>query len=255
MNQCIVFASSADYDLPNIYRTLKDSYKFKLFRDVFHLSYKNGHVFIFSYGTTVCWLLSEMDCAAVLELLAQFQTSNSTKLYNEKYNVQYSDKIRIAENTIYTVQDSITSMLAISHGLAQSEKLGVFEHSVNDLINEIQPHYKYLAKFGKIALSRRKISKKIGQLFSVRSFINLHLSILDTPDYFWEVEELEPAYQAAIQYLELKPRMHALNAKMSIIQELYGVLHNELQTMHSHRLEWIIIILILMEVMLSILKY
>jgi uncharacterized Rmd1/YagE family protein len=255
MKQCVVFATMAEYKVASLFNKLKQSYDLRLYREVIYLKYLEGHVFIFPYGTIVCWFLSEQEHTEVIKLLSLFQTDTLNKVYSERYNVEIDTEISISENTIYLNKKSATSMLAISHGLAQSEKLGVFEHKIDDLINEIQPFYQYLGKFGKIALTRKQISKKIGQLFSVRSFINLHMSILDTPDYFWEREELAPIYQQATHYLELKSRMHALNAKMRIIQELYDVLHHELQSKHSHRLEWIIIILIFIEVFLSLIKY
>lgn len=255
MKQCVVFATMADYKVTSLFNKLKENYDLRLYREVIYLKYLAGHVFIFPYGTIVCWFLSEQERSEVIKLLSLFQTDNLNKIYSEKYNVEMDDEISISENTIYLNKKSVASMLAISHGLAQSEKLGVFEYKIDDLIKEIQPLYQYLGKYGKIELTRKQISKKIGQLFSVRSFINLHMSILDTPDYFWEREELAPIYQQAIHYLELRSRMHSLNARMRIIQELYDVLHNELQSKHSHRLEWIIIILILLEVILSLIKY
>ncbi len=255
MNQCIVSASASNFNLPEFIKTFQGKYNLKSYQEIVYLEYDSGHVFIFPYGTLVCWYLSDNDYQKVLDLINPFKTNEIDKIYKETYRLNINQNIKISENTIYLNQNSVMSMLAISYALAQSEKLGVFEHKINELITEIQPLYQYLGKYGKIALSRNKISKKIGQLFSVRSFINLHMSILDTPDFFWEREELEPAYQQAVLYLELKPRMHALNARMGIIQELYDVLHNELQTKLSHRLEWIIIVLIFIEVILSLIRY
>lgn len=255
MSNCIVHSTDFNYKLKELYNQLKESYAtVRLFRDVIYLNYNNGHVYIFPFGTAVFWLLSEQDYHAVLDIITGYLTKPIDKGYSEQYNVEFDDKIQLAENTIYLKSEDVMDMLTISHGLAQSEKLGVFEHKIHDLITEIEPLYQDLGVHGKISLSRKNISKKIGQLFSARSFVNLHMSILDTPDFFWEREELEPIYQKTIHYLELKSRMHALNARMSIIQELYDVLHNELQTKHSHTLEWIIILLILIEVIMSLMR-
>lgn len=270
MNLCTILASDFDYKLNYLYKDLKPKYDISLFIDVVHLKYESGHVFIFPYGSIVCWFLNNEDCEKILNILDPYKINNphsvfsalnnkddklKDKVYREQYDIEFAKDIRIYEEVIYLNTDNssfvIDTMLAISHALSQSEKLGIFECEINDLIDEIEPLYLNLAKYGKISLSRKKMSKKIGQLFSVRSFINLHMSILDTPDFFWENEELEPIYKKAIHYLELKPRMEVLNGRMSIIHELYDLLNTELQTMHSHRLEWIIIILILIEVIMS----
>ena len=45
-----------------------------------------------------------------------------------------------------------------------------------------------------------------------------------------------------------------LNKRLDIIKELYDMLASELATAHSNKLEWIIIILILIEVIFQVLQ-
>lgn len=53
-----------------------------------------------------------------------------------------------------------------------------------DLIVVLLPQE--LAQFGKIPLSKVEVSRKIGELYMVKSSVNLMFDILDAPDYFWD---------------------------------------------------------------------
>ncbi len=43
-----------------------------------------------------------------------------------------------------------------------------------------------LAEYGRIPLTKTEVSQKIGELYMVKSSVNLMFDILDAPDYFWD---------------------------------------------------------------------
>ena len=98
----------------------------------------------------------------------------------------------------------------------------------------------------------KEISKKIGELFLVKSKINLHYDLLDTPEFFWEYPEYENQYEKMVKYLDIKPRVEVLNKKVEVIQELLHVLGDEQKHRYSSFLEWIIIILIAFEIVINL---
>ena len=111
-----------------------------------------------------------------------------------------------------------------------------------------------LANLGRISLSRKDISRKIGELFVERNFINLQADILDIPEFFWDHPELEPFYRRTAHYLDITKRAENLNKRLGVIHDLFEMLSNELNHQHSSRLEWTIIILIVIEVIIALLK-
>ncbi len=104
------------------------------------------------------------------------------------------------------------------------------------------------------SLSRREIRRKMGELFIERNSINLHVDVLDVPEFFWEYSELEPLYAMTANYFDLETRVEVLNQRLDVIHELFEMLGNELNHQHSSRLEWTIIILIIVEVVLTLLR-
>jgi uncharacterized Rmd1/YagE family protein len=142
----------------------------------------------------------------------------------------------------------------MAHGLSQSVKLDVFENTIAQTIESTRYLPAELAEKGKISLSQKKISQKVGALFAERNSVNLHSDILDTPEFFWRRPRYEPYYHMASQYMDISTRLDILNRRLDVIHELYDILSNELKHSHSSRLEWVIILLIVTEVIMHIIK-
>ncbi|MGI9214240.1 MAG: RMD1 family protein, partial [Gammaproteobacteria bacterium] len=69
--------------------------------------------------------------------------------------------------------------------------------------------------------------------------------------FFWDEIELETIYEMVIKYLDQEKRVMVLNQKLSVIQQLLDMLVNELGLQHSSNLEWIIIILLCIEIAIA----
>jgi len=81
---------------------------------------------------------------------------------------------------------------------------------------------------GIINLSIHEISKMVGLIFLKRSEVNLQSDILDTPDLFWEFDDIETNYKRLKLHLDLARRIEILNKRMKILKDLYDVLNNEI---------------------------
>ena len=92
----------------------------------------------------------------------------------------------------------------------------------------------------------------MGELFLQRSNVNLHSDILDTPELFWEFDEYEQMYILGRSYLDIDKRIEILNQRLDILKDLYEMLQNELNVKHSAKIEIIIIVLILAEIVLQV---
>lgn len=219
-----------------------------------HASGTNGDIFVFLYGAMVCW--------GVPELLEQQLINNLSSCFAEKLGAQdddsfsysYADKAKIAADHITLPNQHPKTKLAFSHGFAQSVKLGGFENTIQNIIEHTKHLPKNLAKKGKILLSRKQIRKLMGRIFLDRDSINLHLDLLDVPNFFWDEPELEAIHEMVIKYLDQEKRVGILNQKLSVIQQLLDMLVNELHVQHSSNLEWIIIILLCIEIALALFR-
>jgi uncharacterized Rmd1/YagE family protein len=220
------------------------------YRDAVHLSLPSGETWLFDYGVVVFWAVEEDERQALLSRL-QMDDTQEEGLQQEHFRfVINGAEERISQDTITLVDDNPLSRLAISHALAQSLKLAEYESQAQRTIQNHSDLPEALATTGKIALSRREIARIRGQLFSTKSDIILHYGLLDTPQFFWEYPEYESTYNMAARYMEIHQRVELLSKKLETIHELFGMLADEQKHQHSSFLEWIIIILIAIEIIM-----
>lgn len=253
---CLAYCTASSYQIKPLFESLKHQGA-TLYPDVVHLPIPGisiGDIFYFSYGATVCWGVTPDQCQQFLDQAKAYEEQPliPEEMDIDEFTFTFGDVPKIIEDEIILPNRDVLNRLAISHGLAQSVKLGTFEHAIRRTFQFTKRIPQDLAKQGKIPLSRKEIRKKMGALFIERNSINLHLDILDTPEFFWEYSELEPLYAMTNNYLDIDTRVEVLNQRLDVMHELFEMLGNELNHQHSSRLEWTIICLIVIEVFLSI---
>lgn len=257
---CCAFCTSASYPIKSFHDIFRARHQpTSIHRDAVHvaLNHENApvDVFFFSYGVAVFWGLGKKQA---LELLAQelpeYAPAAGEAIEKDEFTYLYNQTPKIVEDEIWLPNDEMLTKLAFSHGIAQSVKLSTFETSLQQTFNATKNIPEELAKKGKIPFSRREIRRKMGELFIKRNSINLHMDVLDTPEFFWEYPELEPLYMLTANYLDIRTRVEVLNQRLDVIHGLFEMLGTELNHLHSSRLEWIIIFLIVIEVLVSLFR-
>lgn len=149
-------------------------------------------------------------------------------------------------------RDAVLVKVAFSSGLARSTKLAVLETLLQESNASNKSVVEMLSRGGRLPRSRSLILEKAGQLLNIRAQLNLYSEITDSlPDLFWDSRsdlELEKYYDHVGRALDINIRVKEFNQKMNYAQEINNVLREALNERHSVRLEWIIIILIAVEI-------
>ena len=190
------------------------------------------------------------------------QTASDAEQSEPMQSRQRSRSISSANQTRITNDEIVlgTSLaseeaLAVSFAFAQSIKLSCHENSVEKSSNDMRVYPQRLATIGKVGLTEREISMKIGSLFVLRNSVNLYGDFLDTPEFLWEDDVFEPSFARARRYLDLDKRISVLNSRLDVLNQLLDILSQQATNMHANRLELIITVLILFEVFLMILFF
>ena len=259
--RCTSFCTAESYLVDDFAKYLRsEGFDPKFYDDVIHIE-KNtedgvGDAFFFPYGCVITWGLSIEGEYEVIHLVKKFETKPLSQVIEDysTFLLGETTYIHEEEDEIVLEEEDPLIKLSISHGLSQSVKLSTFEESIRQTIEKTRHIPKELAENGKISLSRRKLAQKLGALFAERNSINLHNDILDVPEFFWRRPKFEPYYLMAAAYMDIQQRLEILNKRLDVIHELYEILSNELNHIHSSRLELVIIYLIVIEVILVILK-
>ena len=234
--------------------------------------------FIFSFGSIVCWGLSEAQIQQLVSLLSVLvdeplaevmkdEMVYTTVAMKEEQSLAKtlaeaatppsptpqpeSQRPRIKADNIQLETSHVFEKLAYSYAIGQSVKLDAFEEEVAATINDTQDIPVHLASAGSVGMSNKAVTIKMGELFVQRCNVNLHSDILGTPDVFWDFDEFEGMYQAGRQYLDVDKRLAVLNQRLDIMKEMYQILQNQLNVKHANKLEMIVIVLIVAEIFLQ----
>lgn len=236
-----------------IFEALSKKYKTTLHKDVLFLTLaENQNIILFSYGVYICWNISFSDLEFFKSEIKEFLINPLSEPMQDKFRYIIGEEFKVVYDKFILENDSDLLKIALSSALAQDIKLDQFEAEVENTIEKNSIIPKNLALYGKISLSKKAIAKKIGELFLVKSQINLHYDLLDTPEFFWEYPEYESYYNSVSKYLDINARVEVLNKKVEVIQELLDVLSNEQNHKYSSFLEWIIIVLIFIEIIMGL---
>lgn len=220
---------------------------------------RHTDVFIFEYGVLVLWGFTLREEQAFLNDLEKFENEKlaqeDIQIEEFNYYITKSYQPRIY-NDFITLRDGSNYMLklSISHAISQSVKISLFEELVDNTIEDTQDIPQQIALAGKVEMNKDEIMKSIGELFILRININLHGSVLDSPEIMWAEPHLEPIYQATRGYLEINQRVALLNQRLEVISDLLQMLKEQLGHSNEEYLEFIVIILVGVEVLVSVIN-
>ena len=248
MSTCVALCMAKNFSLGALREALSAEYRIGSYRDVLHLKAGTGDVFIFSYGVLVAWAVEDDALGKILEDIRPYEQDPFIERISDEFTFSMSGRSGIRDDHISLSSDDVLEKLAVSHGIAQSVKLEEFELSAERTIAETAYIPINIAGTGRTRLSRRQLSMMRGSLYLVQSDINLRYNLLETPEFFWENPEVEQPYEMMARYLDVKLRIEILNKKLEVIHELFSILAAEQYHKHSATLEWIIILLIAVEI-------
>ncbi|XP_021947376.1 required for meiotic nuclear division protein 1 homolog [Folsomia candida] len=236
--------------------------------DVIHASAKYKisdeprEIFFFRDGAIVFWNMPSTECMNVLKFLKPYEHESydpdqvTEEVEYMRYNYHDQGQTRLSKGRIVLHIDSANQILekyAFANAMASSVKLGIWESALDNFVDSIAEITEVLKRAEKLELSREEVLQKTGELYSLRHELNLNSDLLDTPDFYWERERLENLYQKTCNYLNMNRRTKVLNEKMTQCSELLELISTHLTDRHHTRLEWMIILLIMVEVGFEIL--
>lgn len=144
--------------------------------------------------------------------------------------------------------------LAFSSGLSRSTKLAHLESLLSSYLQSISsiPRHLSSSTTSRLPFTRSFILRKTGELLLLRAQLNLYSELTDPlPELFWDTKHelgLEKAYEEVCRALDVERRIEVANGRMDYANEVVGTLRGTLSERHGLVLEWMIILLIAVEV-------
>lgn len=276
MMQCIAFATADQYHLPTLCHDLIGNgfQEIDLPRDASNVLVISADqaakpddsalMFFFREGSVVFWNVEDKTMKKALRILErhEIQPYEVALIHWENEEINYAlgegntklerGNFILSDQTAQ--QEAVLERFAFSNALCLSVKLAIWEVALDNFVESIQSIPETLKAGKRVKLSSAEVMQKIGELFSLRHCINLRSDLLMTPDFYWDRENLEKLYDKTCQFLSINRRVNVVNEKLEHCTQLTDLMRSHLSEKHSLRLEWMIVILITIEVMFELVR-
>jgi uncharacterized Rmd1/YagE family protein len=214
----------------------------------------NGVATLFRYGVAVLIGLTTLEEDTVLRSLRPRITSAFKVPEEETASIEISaereDQIPPG-GPIFVRAISPERLVTISEALAKSVVLAHDEREVSAVFERIEPFARELADSGRTQGGRRAILQHIGHALLVQHRVSGRVAVAEKPDVLWDRPDLDRLYARLETEYELRERADALNRKLAVIAETAKVLTDIIDTERSLRLEFIIVVLIVLEIVIA----
>ena len=209
----------------------------------------NSWIYMKNYGSVVFINVNENQMLKVLNFLTESELIDD--LPNEEFEIEIAPEkgISISHGLIQIPAISMDVAHVICLNLAQSVALDHYRNQVEKLI-EITTDYSYvLSKKGSLIASQKKINKITGEVLVQKNKISENLYIFELPDIVWDEGNLTAIDEQLRKDLDIERRHNGIQFHLGLVKENLDNYMGILQHRHSSMLEWIIIILIAIEIL------
>lgn len=231
-----------------------------LFQDSDELYYKteeDSFLYIFEFGMISFFNTNPSDISNIINNLKPFCTNYFSEKLSEEVHVTITPNVlKVGFNTITLPKLDYEMLRLVLLNTSQSVALQRYSEITEELLIETNKHTKYLENKGKLDISGNRLKRFIGKALNIKNGILENLYIFDSPDITWENEQLNSLNNNLEQSFDLKNRYRRIQERIDIIKENLELFKDIMDHRESSKLEWIIIILILVEVIdMFILKF
>jgi required for meiotic nuclear division protein 1 len=225
--------------------------------ELYYSESKTKFLSVFGYGVVALAGYNATEKSELINFLNQYCEDLLTREIKEDFTViENKDqpfKLNYNSIEIPTVNHQVVQIVMLN--IAQSVSLDFYENLAEDILTQTSSLTKELESKGNLSVSKKNLLKFIGKTLNVKNSIIDNLYIFDAPDIVWENEYLGKIDDALKKALDLKMRYREIDYKLKIVQENLTLFTDLLQNNQSHRMELVIIVLILIEVVHLIVGY
>lgn len=227
--------------------------------DELFLRVDESYVYIFQYGMISFFNMTKKSINEFIREVKPYCSNFLKEKLSEEVKVIVSNRTKVEFNHIELSDLEPEKIRLVMLNTSQSVALNRYSDITESLIIETNEHTKYLEKVGKLNISGVKLKRFIGKVLNIKNRISENLYIFDAPEITLEDEKLNKLNMELKIIFDLEDRYHLIEHRLDIIKENLELFKDILEHKESSKLEWIIIVLILVEVIdmiiLKLIKY
>ncbi|MBE9180489.1 RMD1 family protein [Oculatella sp. LEGE 06141] len=215
---------------------------------------EQGCAVLFRYGAVVLFGLEPVEEASFLTYLKPLIVEPFTTPETEDIKLSIDSNVagKVENGVIWLREFSIERLQIVGDILAKSVVLEHYEVGTGEVFDQLEPFAAELQRSTKNERRGKELLRQIGRVLSIQHKIVGRVEIIDKPELLWDAPELERLYLRLEDEYEIRERHIALERKLELISRTAETVLDLLQHNTGLRVEWYVVILIVVEIMLSL---
>jgi len=218
--------------------------------ELFYKTGEEGFIYVFKYGV-VCFLnYEEAEVRNFFQVISPYCKNLFDQQLTEEFQIETNTKgIKFGYNKIEITNTDVDIFRLIMLNVSQSVALDYYYEQTSRLLAETNSHTQNLENRGRLDVSGRNLKRYIGKTLNLKNRIAENLYIFDSPPETWEDENLNKIDLGLKRTFDLQERFRNIQEGLQIVKENLELFKDIMQYRNSNLLEWIIIVLIFVEVL------
>jgi required for meiotic nuclear division protein 1 len=213
-----------------------------------------GLAVLFRYGAVVLFDVPAEEESGLLASLAPLVSEGVARMETEDLEIHVDPSLDegFSGGILQVHESSLDRLQTIAEVMAQSMVLAEYEDSIAATFDRLEPLAEEMKARGTTTWAAGKLRRDMGDtLLSLHRMVG-RVEVGVKPEILWDHPELEPLYRRLEREFEIRERNLALERKLDLISRTVETQLDLLQAKHSLRVEWYIVILIVVEILLTL---
>jgi required for meiotic nuclear division protein 1 len=214
----------------------------------------SGLAVLFRYGVVVLFNVAPLEEGELLRQLQPLlqQPLAAPEVESVEIRIDPAAREGIEGSTIVLNDASIERLQLVAEILGKSVLLAMYEGVMKRNFEIVEPFAVDLETKSRTNRNARELLKHIGTaLLSEHNMVG-RAEVVDKPDLLWEHPDLERLYSRLEDDFEIAERHQTLENKLELVSRTAMTALNLLQDRRNLRVEWYIVILIVVEILLTL---
>jgi uncharacterized Rmd1/YagE family protein len=215
-----------------------------------------GIAVLFRYGAVVLFDVAPLEEDEFLRQLRPLvqQPYATPEMETLEIRIDAGAREGIEAGTMVVADCSLERLQLVADVLSKSTVLAMYESRARASFDLIEPFALDLTRNNWSHRNTQELLRSIGTaLLSEHNMVG-RVEVVDKPELLWEHPSLERFYERLLDEFEIRERHVALERKLDLVSRTAQTVLELLQGRRSFRLEWYVVLLILLEIIISLVQ-
>lgn len=218
--------------------------------ELFYRVDADQYCYLFDYGAVAFGNMSDVDISKNLSLIQGYCDHPLDEKLRDDFEIlqRPEEALHVGFDRMVTprLDESVVKIAMLN--VAASVTMDFYTHRSEVLLSNIKGLTNQMEQNGSIRIGQKDLLKFIGRTLNSKNRIVENLYIFDAPEQTWDDEYLDKLHRGLARTFDLQSRFKEVEYTFKVVEDNLAVFRELFLHRESSKLEWIIIILICIEV-------